>query len=880
MSDSSQGDGWWIASDGKWYSPELHPDYVAPAADAAPGAAPTAPWVDPPAGETQVYQPDPRNEPLYGEPSYNIPDAGQPSSRTDRRRLFIGAGVLIVVVVVGFLLFRLLGGGGGGGASSPEGAVNQLIDSINDRDAVGFVEILDPDELEAWVGSFSPAIDRINESLETGDTQDELADLYQQLFDAIDISITGADGEPVEFEVTELDPDGRVARVRIASLDISVDTPDPEEGSLILASGGDVTAADFRAIDGARVELRDDRFGVSSTAFLPDGTIEEEFTEDIHIDLVAVEKSGDWYLSTGYTILELARLQPDGFPGPAQPDFGAAYRLVDSKEGGSDSGEQVVRDFVAALEVLDYDEMIRLTDPLGLPYLHDYQPYIDQEVDPRELRDNARELDLRFDDIELGESEWADRTLVTLGEIAGRIADGSFEFNARTWCVEATSPDGDQSGGCLEDAIAEALESVDDFETDPRDFIPEEIGIVVVERNGRWYLDPLGTMGFYLDQVAATSLEFFEEEIQTNSFGPAGTFILIEGPIARQGEPATHQAVAGSAGVAMELDAFEAIEDSFSTKHVALARVTSTASGNFVSFDEIPLRTEQWIVAFDEVDDSDDTFPAILAATDGELTVELFDLEFVSVGEDGFDGAIDDEGRPQVFVFDESIRDVDIEINGANYEVVSRFEGDGTVLGDTQFSSFGSPENGQFTVVFGEPRQQFSITPEIFIAPPPPPPPEPEPTPEPVPPPPPPGLRPVVVDDFEEWVAQLGFEFAFESEGGYFDGCGPDNPEVTTYAFEDPQFELALITPYESSEIAESAFNDLLTLESPCEAFPGLIVVDVNLVLPDEVRVTYNFDDDESLRFEQYILRDDVVIVGFADSEAAIEDLMAWLRAF
>lgn len=32
MSDISQGEGWWRASDGKWYPPETHPDYVVPAA--------------------------------------------------------------------------------------------------------------------------------------------------------------------------------------------------------------------------------------------------------------------------------------------------------------------------------------------------------------------------------------------------------------------------------------------------------------------------------------------------------------------------------------------------------------------------------------------------------------------------------------------------------------------------------------------------------------------------------------------------------------------------------------------------------------------------------------------------------------------------------
>src|SRR5580704_16392793 len=29
MSDVSQGPGWWLASDGRWYAPELHPDYKA-----------------------------------------------------------------------------------------------------------------------------------------------------------------------------------------------------------------------------------------------------------------------------------------------------------------------------------------------------------------------------------------------------------------------------------------------------------------------------------------------------------------------------------------------------------------------------------------------------------------------------------------------------------------------------------------------------------------------------------------------------------------------------------------------------------------------------------------------------------------------------------
>jgi hypothetical protein len=41
MSDQSQGPGWWMASDNRWYPPHLHPDYVAPPPPPGP-ASPAA----------------------------------------------------------------------------------------------------------------------------------------------------------------------------------------------------------------------------------------------------------------------------------------------------------------------------------------------------------------------------------------------------------------------------------------------------------------------------------------------------------------------------------------------------------------------------------------------------------------------------------------------------------------------------------------------------------------------------------------------------------------------------------------------------------------------------------------------------------------------
>lgn len=43
MSDVSQGPGWWLASDGRWYPPETHPQYrAAPTTVAEPETAPTS----------------------------------------------------------------------------------------------------------------------------------------------------------------------------------------------------------------------------------------------------------------------------------------------------------------------------------------------------------------------------------------------------------------------------------------------------------------------------------------------------------------------------------------------------------------------------------------------------------------------------------------------------------------------------------------------------------------------------------------------------------------------------------------------------------------------------------------------------------------------
>jgi Domain of unknown function (DUF4190) len=74
MSDTPRP-GWWQASDGRWYAPEQHPDYVAPGSP-PPEPPPASPFGPPPAGTRYAG-------PRYGGPPYGgTPPAGPPYGGT------------------------------------------------------------------------------------------------------------------------------------------------------------------------------------------------------------------------------------------------------------------------------------------------------------------------------------------------------------------------------------------------------------------------------------------------------------------------------------------------------------------------------------------------------------------------------------------------------------------------------------------------------------------------------------------------------------------------------------------------------------------------------------------------------------------------------
>jgi hypothetical protein len=123
MSDSSQGDGWWLASDGKWYPPA---DPVADApADEPPGAgwwkASDGVWY-PPADGAATSPPGPTGA-AAGPAPLAAPTS---SSGSSAKPLLVVGGIFVVLVLIaaGIFVARRGSDDGAGGAGTANGSTN------------------------------------------------------------------------------------------------------------------------------------------------------------------------------------------------------------------------------------------------------------------------------------------------------------------------------------------------------------------------------------------------------------------------------------------------------------------------------------------------------------------------------------------------------------------------------------------------------------------------------------------------------------------------------------------------------------------------------------------------------------------------------------
>ena len=360
----------------------------------------------------------------------------------------------------------------------------------------------------------------------------------------------------------------------------------------------------------------------------------------------------------------------------------------------------------------------------------------------------------------------------------------------------------------------------------------------------------------------------------------ASRFVAGPGPVIS--DTATVLPTDGSVLAAFDVGNFAVNE----SEQIALVRIEPTEGARLTDISFGPIDAEGWAVVARSAERSPSLLPAVAIETNGEVTFTLEDVDIVDVNEDGHSGVIDAEGRPQVLRFDRS-GDQSWDFSGSA-AFRTMFLNDPRVLpvGDGFATGEGNPARGTLTVVVGEPGSTYEVEafeeeplvePEVAFDPP-----EPEPEVEFDPPEPEPQV-PVIVDArsdaFGEFAEANGYDFVWQDQGGYFDGCnGPDDPTAVTVAYQNPAGERLLITLYDSEGQAQVSYDALADVASPCPAFPDLVVESVSAGAASTIFVL-SLESDPEQFFEHYRINGDTVVVATA-GEAGLGNGTALLDEF
>ena len=439
-------------------APAGYPGAAVPAAHQAPGypaAPPYAPVAGPPSGGT------------YYPPAYAPPPSGQGRRVTNDsggRRALLAVAVVLAVLAGGFAVVNLRATPSG--AASPEAAVEQFFDAIGDEDLIGVLEMLDPGErsvLVPFVRRLSSELDRLE--LTSGLDPDDV--------DGVDIEVEGLRVVP-----QELGPG--VAEVAVTAGSFRIATQ-PEAVPV-----GDVLR-DIVEANGGEIDIPREQDQTSVTG--QDGLF-----------LVTTETDGRWHLSLGFTIAEYARRDA----GLELPDLAGGV-----EPQGAPSPEAAVEAFADAAAGLDLERMISLLPPDEMRALQVYAPLFleDAQADVDDFREEE-EFEMSVDelDVETNDIDGGTRVIPTGGTITVRDETGESTISYEDGCLEVTgaaesdfADDFGESRVCTDELAGSGSDLSDEDEAELAElgalFAAFEPGVVTVERNGAWFVDPLRTVG-------------------------------------------------------------------------------------------------------------------------------------------------------------------------------------------------------------------------------------------------------------------------------------------------------------------------------------------------------------------------------------------------
>ena len=449
--------GWYPDPSGggqRYWDGERWTEHVAPLAPAAPAPEATAATSAPTAASSEPFV-----APLAAEPE--TASKGRPSGK-----LLGGAAAAVLVVVAGFFAYQQLASADGG-ADSPEEAVSALMEALSDEDVVGMAEVLLPGERRTYV---DPMLEGVG---------------HLQRWGVLDEGLDTSDVAGFDFEVSDLD-----VRAEMVTGDIAN----------VFASGS-MTAS----LDGASLpvgDLLEERALQGQDMSELDEPAETSPFDDVMI--TTVQEDGRWYVSMMYTLAETARREAGMLP--IEPADGVA-------PVGAGSPEEAVDGMVQAITDLDLRAVVSRLNPDEAQALQRYAPlFLDEaqaEIDA-ELAGSG--LEIRIDDLQY---DVVRRDGVAIVQFRGFSLSGSADGEEMSMTFDGecsvVTADGETEEICAGDGPGIDLTDtpVGDLEEMFSDM--DEVGLVVAQRDGQWFVSPVRT---YSDLLLSVMRAIDRDELE------------------------------------------------------------------------------------------------------------------------------------------------------------------------------------------------------------------------------------------------------------------------------------------------------------------------------------------------------------------------------
>lgn len=390
-----------------------------------------------------------------------------PGGRRVNRAVF--ALIVVALLVAGVTASFTLARGGSQGAGNPDTAVRNLLAAAQNSDILGVLDTLVPAERDALKSGITETTSQL-QRLGVLNSNTDLSNLGG-------VHITFSN---VTTSTTNLRSDLAAVSFTGGTVTSQVDPSQVPLGSFTRSVAGSALSRAKRA---------------TTTSPLNSGKAV----------IMTEQVGGNWYVSLGYTIAENARRSgASATPGPGLP--GQAVPAT-----GSGSPQEAVKSFLQSLANLDLQGIIEDTPPIEFAALHDYASLFLPAAEDA-LAKVKPKLSISITNLSLVSQPLSDGSeLVTITNIGLHVTYAQTTVDYANGCVTISDGSDPSHNGsfCLKDlsslaqgAVGQLPPALQKVVQDLRNLHATE-GLVAVQENGGWYLDPVRTTFTDIDNLLA-----------------------------------------------------------------------------------------------------------------------------------------------------------------------------------------------------------------------------------------------------------------------------------------------------------------------------------------------------------------------------------------